>query len=512
MTRPRIAPRRPLPRPLAAPLAALALLALAVGARAADPAPAAPAAEAGRPGEGPRPSAFAPLPPVEPDPAVAPIIEGDEAPEAPPAAVPAAERPEVVIKTILGLLALVALAYVAAHPVVQRWERELGISQVITAGFPFVVLGMVARRPGVGILSDGILAELSPVLRIGLGWIGFVVGFRFDARTFGTLPSGGARLVVLGTLLPFAFVLAASGAVLVLLTGDPGPGLLRDPVFVRDALILGTAAAMTAMPPQRLAPTASESALSRVVRAEELAGIAGLALVAALFRPHEGATWQVPGAAWLLLTLGLGGAVGLLTWMTFQRPHGDRDFVVLALGSVAFAAGLAGYLRLSSLVVAFIAGVLLANFPGAYKERLGATLRRLERPIYLLSLTVIGALWDVSDWRGWLLVPVFALARLAGKWTAVQAISRRGEVDLGAPERRALAVSPMGPLAVAIVVNAQLLYPGGSISLIVSAVLGGAIVTEVLVQLWARRAGAVAAEGARGGGPGARGARPGGGP
>jgi hypothetical protein len=44
----------------------------------------------------------------------------------------------------------------------------------------------------------------------------------------------------------------------------------------------------------------------------------------------------------------------------------------------------------------------------------------------------------------------------------------------------------MAPLAIAIVVNAQLLYPGRSISLIASAVIGGAILTEAAVQLVSR--------------------------
>jgi hypothetical protein len=49
-----------------------------------------------------------------------------------------------------------------------------------------------------------------------------------------------------------------------------------------------------------------------------------------------------------------------------------------------------------------------------------------------------------------------------------------------------LTISPIGALAIAIVVNAQLLYPGGSIELIVSAVIGGGILTEVFVQLATR--------------------------
>ena len=45
-----------------------------------------------------------------------------------------------------------------------------------------------------------------------------------------------------------------------------------------------------------------------------------------------------------------------------------------------------------------------------------------------------------------------------------------------------MAVAPVGSLAIAIVVNAQLLYPGGSIADAVVAVVGGALVTEALVH------------------------------
>src|SRR5690606_1967888 len=113
------------------------------------------------------------LPPVEPDPAVAPIIQREgEQPKPTPRPIAPEERPGTVIKTILGLLTLLALAYLGGHARVVRWEERLGASQLITAGFPFIVLGMLARLPAVGILSDAILVELSPLLRIGLGCIG----------------------------------------------------------------------------------------------------------------------------------------------------------------------------------------------------------------------------------------------------------------------------------------------------------------------------------------------------
>jgi Kef-type K+ transport system membrane component KefB len=425
-----------------------------------------------------------PLPAVEPDPALAPIIEGGEH-SAPVLPVPAAERPTVVIRTIIGLLALMVLAYLGGHRRVLAWERRLGISQVITAGFPFVILGVLARNGNVGVLTDPVLAEISPLLRLGLGWIGFVAGIRFDTRMLQGLPVRTLRIVALSTLFPFALLVGAC-ALLLFLFSERSLGL-EDPVFLRDALILGTAGAMSAVSSTRsFQRDESKTIISRVIRLEELAGVIGLLFVAAFFRPHS-ASWQMPGTAWMLLTIGLGATAGLLIYAILQRRSEGADFLVLTLGSISFAAGAASYLLLSSVVVAFIAGVLLANFPGGYHERLKEMLFRLERPIYLLSLFIVGALWQVSDWRGWVLMPVFMALRLVGKWLGTTLALTHAEIELGADERRAIAMPPLGPLAIAIVTNALLLYPGGSISLIVSAVIGGGVLTETFVQLSNRR-------------------------
>lgn len=428
------------------------------------------------------------LPPATPAPELVPIVldRHDASDAAPPIA--SEDRPAVVIGTLLGLLALLVLAYLGGHPRVQALERRLGVSQVITAGFPFVLLGLVARAPFVSLLSDSLLAELSPLLRIGLGCIGFVAGFRFSAQ-FRAAPSAEVvRMATWATVLPFVLVASVSGAVLLLLSDGLDTEALSDPVFIRDAIILGTAGAMTARTSAELfRADDAERVLARVLRLEELAGIIGLAVVAVYFRPQSAAAWQLPGTAWLLLTIGLGATLGLVGYFLFKRPQEGPEFVVLTLGVIGFGAGIAGYLHLSPVVVCFLAGTCLALLPVEHKARIRAALRRLERPIYFLSLIVIGALWQVDDWRGWVLVPVFTGARFLGKWLGMRGGARYAGLRMSAEERQVLAVSPMGPLAIAIVVNAQLLYPGGSISPIVAAVIGGAILTEIVVQLVSRR-------------------------
>lgn len=451
-------------------------------------------ARPGGEGEDPAESSSSPrataLPRVEPDPVVAPVVEaGDERQPPEARSIPARERPEAVIKVILALLTLMALAYLGGHRRVLDWERRLGISQVIIAGLPFILLGMVARLPSVGILTDPVLAELSPILRIGLGAVGFVAGFRFEARLFQGLPKRTASIALLSTLIPSVTVAAATAPLLLVFSDAAWSMSLHNPVFLRDALILATAGAMTARSAVHLTDVAGkEGVAARIIRIEELAGVLGLAFVAAFFRQHgpEGG-WDLPGMMWLLVTLGLGTALGLLFYTILLATPRGPDFLAVTLGAIAFAAGAAGHLYLSSVAVAFVTGVIVVNFPGTFQPRLREMLKRLERPIYLLALVIIGAVWNVGDWRGWLLMPVFMVARLGGKRLAALIAARHAELPISAEESRTLAISPIGALAIAIVVNAQLLYPGGSISLVVSAVIGGGVLTEAFVQLATRR-------------------------
>jgi hypothetical protein len=82
---------------------------------------------------------------------------------------------------------------------------------------------------------------------------------------------------------------------------------------------------------------------------------------------------------------------------------------------------------------------------------------------------------------------LFVPARLFGKWLAVKLCRREIQLELSLDEQRSLIFSPMGALSIAIVVNAQDLYFGATVSWMVTAVIGGAIVTEVIVQIASRR-------------------------
>ncbi len=415
---------------------------------------------------------------------------------APIQATPAAEPPKVeehsteatkhntlfAIKVIGGLCVLLALAYLGGHRKVVRFQERLGISGVVTAGFPFVAIGVIASHPDVGILNTDVISRLRPILHFGLGWLGFLIGAQLDIRVLDRVPKGTAYLIFVEALGPFAITAAGCGALMIAFGSS-----IQDPATWRDMILLGTAAAMTA--PRKFRGFANRTwHEGRGVdvllgQLDEMVGVIGLVFITAYFREDTNTTWQLPETAWVFVSLGLGVAIGVLIFAMIRVPSSNVEFLAIVLGAIAFASGLAGYLRLSPIAICFIAGVLVTNFPNDQRDSVFKILHHLERPVHLLFLMVAGAVWDVGDWRGWILVPLFVAGRVLGKWAGV--MTAKTAVGQFLPANFADQrnwVTPISGLSIALVISVQSLYQDAGLAWIVTAVIGGSIVTEFLVS------------------------------
>ena len=141
------------------------------------------------------------------------------------------------------------------------------------------------------------------------------------------------------------------------------------------------------------------------------------------------------------MTPGLGGALGIVSYVLLRGARNAAEELALLLGAVALSAGVAGYLALSVPVICAIAGALMANLPMRDLEGLRATLAMVERPIYLIFLLVVGAAWRPGEWQGWVLAPAFVLARVAGKRLGAIWSKRAGPKEL--PSARMVQCRPV---------------------------------------------------------------------
>jgi len=392
------------------------------------------------------------------------------------------EKTVFAIKVIGGLVVLVILAYLGGNRHVVRFQEQLGIAGVITAGFPYVALGMIASLSPIGILTGDVLSKMEPILHFGLGWLGFLIGAQLDIRVLDRVPKGTAYLIVVEALGPFGITAAGCG-MLMMTFGQS----FDDPALWRDMILLGTAAAMTA--PRKFRgfahPTWHEGRGADVLlsQLDELVGIIGLLFITAYFRQPSSATWQLPDTAWIFVSLGLGVAAGALIFAMIRVPSNDAEFLALVLGGVAFASGLAGYLQLSPIVICCVAGVLVTNFPNDRRKDVFRILHHLERPVHLMFLLVVGAVWAVGDWRGWLLVPLFIAGRAIGKWVGIFASHTAVGALLpsGFAEDRKL-ITPMSGLSIALVISIPRLEADKGLPWVLTAVIGGSLATEMLMQ------------------------------
>jgi NhaP-type Na+/H+ or K+/H+ antiporter len=233
----------------------------------------------------------------------------------------------------------------------------------------------------------------------------------------------------------------------------------------------------------------------------DVAGVFVMGIICAFFRPtDELAAWRLPEIAWLLVTLGLGGVLGILTYILMRGATSPAEEMALLLGSVALSAGMAGYLGISPLVACAIAGALLTNLPHKRMRELREIIVQVERPLYLIFLLVAGALWDPSAWQGWALVPVFVLARVGGKLIGAHIAKRTGPPDLPDASTLGLALSPQSPISIATIVGYFLLYKGVSKGVtqtnalfwLMTTCIGGAVLTELTVQAIVRIRGGLA--------------------
>lgn len=428
----------------------------------------------------------------------------------PPAVAVPISHDSGLLRVVLGLALAFILAIAAAHPIVRRIERRLGLTVLLSSGLPFLALGVIFRLPSVGILTDNVVDDLRPALEFGIGWLGFVVGMQFDVRELDLVPEKTGAVVAAESAIPLVTTALACSALLVAL--DPRfsfssfastkEALLgaatRAPL--RDALALGACAAqaapVAAVAIARGSGSVSAKILEYVTRIDDVTGVVVLGLICAFFRPTDAVSaWHLPHIAWLFVILGMGGTLGILTYILVRGAQSGAEEIALLLGAIALSAGMSGYLGISPLVTCAIAGALLTNLPNKNFARLRATMMQVERPLYLIFLLVAGALWDPTAWQGWVLMPIFVFARVSGKLLGAHVAKRVGPAELPDATTLGLALSPQSPIAIATIVSYVTLYKhqaadsaadSTNLPWLMTACIGGAVMTELVVQLIAR--------------------------
>lgn len=307
----------------------------------------------------------------------------------------------------LFLLLVVALSYLAAHVIFERLARRFGL----VSGAEYLVLGLVLGPQVSGLMPPHAVESFSPLITLGLGWIGALIGTQLVLPRMVRIPAVRYRV--------------AFGEALFALLGMAGIfyAILRwgSEWSESESLAVATALSLVALP-------ASSAGVGIVARAQTTRTLlvpqlevattlqavlasAGLAILFTVLHdsPTRLARPLVP-TEWMAITFAIGIVGGTLFHIFIgDEKKVDRLFISLS-GAIILVSGAAAALRLSPVFAALVFGAILGNTRGNRAE-IVAALSRVERPFYFALFIFAGASWQPSE-RDWiLLVAAFVVVR-----------------------------------------------------------------------------------------------------
>jgi len=361
----------------------------------------------------------------------------------------------------LGLLAVAGL--LAARLPRPLSHRSPSLDLAITAGVPLILLGLVLG-PGIE-LARPLLRALAPLTAFAIGWIGAVLGARFEWRYARRIPRAAWLLAAAGA--GAAFLVVALGAWL-LARLVPGLAAVWTP---RLPAVLGIAAVAAASGPEAV------TAVARAVGVERRLARA-LGRAAALETACAALAMGIPLAlrhplSWGVFAAGGGALVGLVCWRVTRLIPAGQDVAPALVGSVLFGAGIGYATDVSPFLVCALAAVVAVNAAPRRRE-VRAALRAWERPTSALVLIISGALLALPTL--WIIaaVPVLQALRIGARWLNAR-YARVALTWRDLPPHFGLGTVAQGGTALALAVNYFIMYGRGPESPGVGAAPGGGV-------------------------------------
>lgn len=369
------------------------------------------------------------------------------------------------MKIILGILLLVALAYVATSATFLKLRRTTVVGVLVSGGWLGVLIGLAIGPGGLSLISRTTALEAAPVLTIGLGWIGLMIGLQLRMEILRLIPRWMIILVGADSLIS----MLAGGLLAWLLFSVPGASGSLAPY----AAIVLVAVAFIGWPAEiRSLGAAGAGAAQLAIKLRASSGLAapGAVAIYAFFIGSMSANGAGPELSNILSSaLRLVGLIlvaiilGVIARFGLRRAGDSRpDLLVIFLGVVALIAGAAVELRISPLMSAMLAGIVIGNLAGRELRRFERFILEAEHVVAVLFAIVAGVLMDAAiGVIGLALFVALAVARCVLKPTVVSVALHLTQPALNPDERRLARLGPIrqSPLALMLGVGLVLTDP-----------------------------------------------------
>jgi len=384
------------------------------------------------------------------------------------------------VKILLALILLLLLGLGAAP----RIQGRLPFSRrFMLVGAEFLILGWALGDEGLGFLNREMLAALEPLLVLGLGWIGLLVGLQFEVGILRKVPPSFYGTGLLQGLIALVAIFLPLHFILVRIFGS-------SPDVAAAAFFLAAAGADSsqhvlalALRERKRTPHAPVHLYRFSAEVDNLIPMIALALLAGFL--HQRALLPMAAPSWLetfrMVGLGtvLGVVLGLLLSLLQKGVREPAHHLLLLLGFLALSGGVSRTLGFPALYVNFVAGMVSVNILG-HRDDTWKLAAASERPFYTIFLVLVGAGWSLGSPWALLLAPIFFAVRILSK---LLGMSLAGRIALGKRllgPRAGLAMSGQSGISVALVASFHFLERGTLADTVYSVVLIGFILSALV--------------------------------
>jgi Kef-type K+ transport system membrane component KefB len=287
------------------------------------------------------------------------------------------------------------------------WARAF-----LASGLEFFVIGLILGPRLSNMISVDDLHNLGVLIDLAAGWVGLLFGLQFNFLELRRKPL--RHYLGASTQALFTMGLCIFGFQWIF------PWVFPSPLGLLTIICLGCAASTSSptvvtMVIRDLAcqgPKTDAIKLFCSVDAIPAIVIFGVAICFAQLHAFRFGPLQ-DGLYWLGVSIALAFVLGIVFHLFTLYSYADNQLLVVVIGLVVFCGGAANYLMLSPLFVNFMIGLVVANRSPA-RMRMLRVLLIVEKPIYLVLLTLAGAMWNPVT-EMWTLITAFVFLRLAGK-------------------------------------------------------------------------------------------------
>ena len=257
---------------------------------------------------------------------------------------------------------LILLAFLGSRFIVRR--RSLSpLNYIFLSGLVYIFLGMYLGKMGLNILSTQVLDDLTPLLSLGLGWIGFLFGFQFEGKYLRCFSKNIKKLSFFLSAFVFFPVYTAVFFLVRELYVEQPPFLLYGMALSFGLLATVNSPTLLNAASFALPSKGDYSYLARFLTSVSgFWAIVGLALLFSFLHfPFFESRIILNGAYLLVLATGIPILLAYLFYLLTKKRTSEQDILVYLLGFVFFVSGAAFYFNLPPLYVSMVMGITYSN-------------------------------------------------------------------------------------------------------------------------------------------------------